>query len=267
LGNSVDQLQTGSINLQVSNNTGVDWALYAATVATPRNNPAATSVILDGGGTVMLDVAAAIGRLEVGGAASGKLQIASTGLVTVAGDYSQAVNGVVQFELGASDSGAITAAGQVYLAGSLEVSLETGFSPAVGDSFALIGATSVLGEFDQAQLPELAEDFTWHLEYDSTEVILKVLYSADFNADSLVGPEDLAIWQAAYGVSGQGDADGDGDTDGRDYLIWQRQVGSSAFGPAQASTVPEPHVSAVLGLAVMGLLQFRSGPRAKRRKP
>ena len=40
LGSQLAQLQSGSINVQINDDTGLDWALYAATVATPRSDPA-----------------------------------------------------------------------------------------------------------------------------------------------------------------------------------------------------------------------------------
>lgn len=46
--------------------------------------------------------------------------------------------------------------------------------------------------------------------------------SPDFNTDGYIGGDDLEIWQSGYGVNDAGDADGDGDTDGRDFLKWQR---------------------------------------------
>jgi hypothetical protein len=47
--------------------------------------------------------------------------------------------------------------------------------------------------------------------------------NADFNGDQFVDALDLEIWHSAFGQNDLGDADGDGDTDGRDFLHWQRQ--------------------------------------------
>jgi hypothetical protein len=63
-----------------------------------------------------------------------------------------------------------------------------------------------------------------------------------------VDGDDLVVWKAAYGVNANGDADGDQDSDGQDFLLWQRNVGNMTTG---ISAVPEP--SAVLLAAVAGL--------------
>jgi hypothetical protein len=47
-----------------------------------------------------------------------------------------------------------------------------------------------------------------------------------------------------------GDADGDGDVDGRDFLVWQRQVAASA---PEFASVPEP---ATLSLFLFTALVF-----------
>jgi hypothetical protein len=77
----------------------------------------------------------------------------------------------------------------------------------------------------------------------------EVITSADFDVDSDVDADDLAIWQTAYGTnSNDGDADFDGDTDGRDFLLWQRQF-TGAGGPLSAVTVPEPASLVMLMMA------------------
>lgn len=70
--------------------------------------------------------------------------------------------------------------------------------------------------------------------------------SSDFTGDGVVNQADLSVWRNAYGVNANGDADGDGDTDGRDFLIWQKQVSTGAL--TSFKSVPEP-ASAILFLA------------------
>jgi lysophospholipase L1-like esterase len=56
---------------------------------------------------------------------------------------------------------------------------------------------------------------------------------------SLAEPSLLRFWQNAFGQNDGGDMDGDGDTDGRDFLILQRQGNTISTTPASA-VVPEP---------------------------
>jgi hypothetical protein len=75
---------------------------------------------------------------------------------------------------------------------------------------------------------------------------------ADFNDDTKVDADDLAVWKSSFGTTASGDADGDNDSDGNDFLIWQREFGAGAATTA-ISAVPEP---AALGLALAGSLLF-----------
>jgi uncharacterized protein (TIGR03790 family) len=84
-------------------------------------------------------------------------------------------------------------------------------------------------------------------EYDSANL------TADFEVDSQVNGNDLDIWEFGYGKNAAGDADGDGDTDGRDFLIWQRQASGTTASEAPANqTVPEPGTA----LLLLGLSSF-----------
>jgi hypothetical protein len=116
---------------------------------------------------------------------------------------------------------------------------------------------SVTGVFNDAK------QFVFQAEFTNGDFGL-LLYSpgsittyteADFNIDGDVDETDLDWWRNAYGTSSLGDADGDGDTDGRDYLIWQRQfTGSSNQSPL---AVPEPTVWCLV-VIILGFAQHRS---------
>lgn len=98
------------------------------------------------------------------------------------------------------------------------------------------------------------EDFTGiHFEEGAYQLKLTTapVLAADFDDNGSVNAADLAIWRGAYGVPGNvaGNADGDNDTDGADFLVWQRERGS---GPLQgAAAVPEPCGLALAALALM----------------
>ena len=89
------------------------------------------------------------------------------------------------------------------------------------------------------------------------------LLIGDVNRDDVVDAADLALLQGAYGQTSAGDLDADGDTDGRDFLLWQRGFGKAglvgSFQPtaivryepsAAAVALPEP---ASLGLLLLGV--------------
>lgn len=81
--------------------------------------------------------------------------------------------------------------------------------------------------------------------------------SADFNTDSLVNGVDLEMWQQAYGISVAGDADNDGDSDGNDFLIWQRQFLSGTELPSENTSIPEPSCFLLSTVCVLSLVIHR----------
>ncbi len=75
------------------------------------------------------------------------------------------------------------------------------------------------------------------------------LSGADFNGDGQVDSDDLATLLGAFGVSVAGDTDSDSDTDGADFLAWQRGfTGNLSTATSGAHAVPE---SSTLLLAVV----------------
>jgi autotransporter-associated beta strand protein len=78
------------------------------------------------------------------------------------------------------------------------------------------------------------------------------LRPGDFNGDGVVNGLDLAQWRHDAGVNGGSDADYDGDSDGNDFLIWQRNV---VAGPlvAAAGQAPEPGGIVLVACAAVAL--------------
>jgi hypothetical protein len=79
---------------------------------------------------------------------------------------------------------------------------------------------------------------------------------ADFNEDTFVNAADLTMWKGAFGLNANGDADGDNDSDGRDFLIWQRNFGATSSLPAGSgafAAVPEPSgaLAAIMSAATL----------------
>jgi len=247
LGTFLDEMQSGSVNVQINDDTGLDWAIYTVTVATPLSDTSITSVFIDGGGTVTVDSAVSpVGQLNLGSTGSGTLMVTGSGVVDVDGDFSQSATGSLEIEI-TGDSigqfGTIEVLDDAVLDGALDVTLGGLFDPDAGDTFQILSASSVSGTFDTVDLPALAAGLVWRVDYQSSNVSLDVLFSADFNGDGTVDGDDLADWHIGYGSllanHADGDADGDGDVDGQDFLIWQTQEGLSA--PLSAVVqIPEP---------------------------
>jgi hypothetical protein len=126
------------------------------------------------------------------------------------------------------------------------------FVPMLGQTFNIITANTVTGEFDYADVSGMPNGLTFHIEYLPNAVQLQVVstpfYSADFDEDGDVDATDLVIWDGAYDLNQLGDADGDNDSDGNDFLIWQRQVGSKP-AVAAGGAVPEPAMGGLLLVA------------------
>jgi hypothetical protein len=94
----------------------------------------------------------------------------------------------------------------------------------------------------------------WAGYIDNIRLMPTPVLDADFNDSGLVDTVDLGLWRTAFGTTAVGDADGDGDSDGFDFVVWQRQLGTAG---APVSAVPEPATAGLAGLCVVGALMRR----------
>ncbi len=270
LGAFLDEMQSGSVNVQINDDTGLDWAVYTVAVATPSNDPTNTSVFIDGGGTVTVDSAVGpVGQLSLGASGTGTLVVKGSGVVDVDGSFSQSATGSLAIEItgdAMGQYGAMDILGDASLDGALDVTLGGLFEPEAGDRFRILSASNVNGSFDpdKINLPPLADGLVWRVDYQSSFVSLNVLFSADFNGDNSVDGDDLLSWNAGYGsqmaLHVDGDADGDGDVDGQDFLVWQIQNGFSA--PLSAAVqIPEPTAGFLALSSVLFVIRFVKLPK------
>jgi hypothetical protein len=118
------------------------------------------------------------------------------------------------------------------------------------------GTIDFTGFFGKYEITVGGETFALDLAKGTDQYSLIVDIPPDFNGDDMVNHLDLNIWEAAYGVNDIGDADGDGDTDGDDFLLWQRWSGfGSALTTSDVATIPEPAaLSLMAGVALIGQL-------------
>jgi hypothetical protein len=81
--------------------------------------------------------------------------------------------------------------------------------------------------------------------------------AADFDQNSVVDGNDLAIWKTGFGATSNvtptmGDADRNGRIDGADFLIWQREASPSTA----VAVIPEPS-TAILALGLLAAFGSR----------
>lgn len=163
----------------------------------------------------------------------------------------------------------LVADGDVIVDGYLNVDIDeispgVPFVPVLGSTFNIITGHTVTGQFDFADVPRMPNGVAFRINYLPNVVQLEVVnepfFSADFDDDGDVDPTDLAIWRGAFDLNQLGDADGDNDSDGNDFLTWQRQVGSKPVVPA-AHAVPEPGGFALLSTVCCGTALRARRPR------
>lgn len=87
--------------------------------------------------------------------------------------------------------------------------------------------------------------------------------AADFDENNEVNALDLSIWKTAYGVSSQGDSGSDDDTDGQDFLRWQRNA-SSFNSLAGAQAIPEPAGVSMIAACLLASLTSHRRSRSTR---
>lgn len=178
-------------------------------------------------------------------------------------DFIQTATGTLEINLGGTainDFDRMVVSGAAQLGGSLFVSLTGGFTPALGNSFAVLSATGgVTGTFDFRTLPSLGNGLVFDVVYNPTSVVLEVIQGLapdfdldgdadgddidllvteivamsngslfDLTSDGLVNTLDLTEWLDLAGEinlpSGNpyrpGDANLDGVVDGSDFGVW-----------------------------------------------
>ena len=258
MGAYLNKLQNGAVNVQLNDDTGLDWAMYVATVATPITSSTGPIVYLDGGGTTVVDAAiGGVGAVAVGGAGEGTLELRDHGTLAIQMDYVQLANGTLRMELSSAFPAgtAIAVADDAMLAGDLVIELAAGFVPVLDDSFELLQAIGgIVGGFENVLLPAVPSGLAWELEAGANSIVLTVVtggIGGDYNSDGVVDAADYTVWRDQLGSS---ESLANDDTPGvgmDDYTRWKTNFGQSAGGGASAHGVPEPAGGALLFMAAL----------------
>ena len=138
-------MQSGSVNVQINDDTAADWGMYVVTVAKPVADAVGPTVFLDGGGTSIVNstdyrTSCHAGRWRKLPAI---LQFQASGTVHLGEDYVQLANGSLSLELNASTlSHSIIQADGAELDGVLNVQLASGYTPAIGNEFHILDTSS-----------------------------------------------------------------------------------------------------------------------------
>jgi len=107
---------------------------------------------------------------------------ASAGTLAIQNTYTQDMSGSLGIEIGGLAPGTeydqLSIVGTAALSGTLMVTLINGYSPIPGDSFELLTAGAISGEFATLDLPPLTDTARWRVEYMPTAVSLTLITSS-----------------------------------------------------------------------------------------
>ena len=165
------------------------------------------SLVLNAGGMVTLEGGILGGSGQVFAHVNNVAGItspgSSAGTLTANGDYIQGIAGGLAIEIGGTSPGqydVLAITDDALLAGSLDVTFIDGFDPLVGQTFTVLTATNVFGEFDA-----IISCAGLNVTYNPDNVILTITSECpdcvgDTNADSQVNVTDLLALLAAWGL-------------------------------------------------------------------
>ena len=194
LGNNIT-LEAGA--LSVNGSMTISDTPIVSSGSTLAINGAATVNMLAGDALVSgtMRVTAAQGNLTVNGSAASAVSVdtvtgnvtmingqmtpgQSPGISTIHGDYLQATNGQLVMELAGASVGEfdqLIVNGTLTAGGQLHVWLLDGYDPAIGETFQLLTATTMIGDFDALQLGALGTGKRWDTSNFSTTGEIRVV--------------------------------------------------------------------------------------------
>ena len=189
----------------------------------------------------------------------------SLGVAVINAPYFQYFDGTLAIQLAGTTADTqydqLASNSAAFLAGKLQVSYLNGFSPALGNSFTVLTAQSIVGSFGSFDLPQLSAGQLWNIAQSSTAVTLTVVSDAgDFNKDGVVDSRDYIYWRKTNGTPAN-------------YQLWRSNLGNHAGGVFLAGgasvgaggglsygSVPEPSTGFLILMAGLLLGGLRCRP-------
>lgn len=170
--------------------------------------------------------------------------IAPDGAISITGDLSNLVDATIALDLFTGGNDKLEVSRNAFLNGTLEVSLQGGFEPTVGQMFTLLTYGNLIEEnFAELILPF---GYDWDLSVNGLtnslvlEMIAITSIPGDFDGNMMVNAADLALWEAGFGQPG-------GYT-GADFLDWQKNLGYGTL--STIGVVPEPGTTTLFALCL-----------------
>jgi len=117
-------------------------------------------------------------RIPAANARCGTLHLGVGSTLSVAGAFANE-SATLELVIGGRDAatefGTLSATGAATLTGSFSAALANGFTPRLGDSFRVLSAGAVIGQFSTANLPTLGGGLRFQLDYSATGITLTVV--------------------------------------------------------------------------------------------
>ena len=166
----------------------------------------------------------------------------SAGVIDVVGNYAQTATGTLEIEIDGLNQGSeydlLTITGAATLAGHLEVIFpDGGLAPAPGDSYQILIAGSVGGQFDTVNVVNLSPYLSMVVVYNPNDVTLDItgVVAGDCDLDGDADMDDYLDLETCIMGPGTGivpgcrcfDFDADGDVDLIDFAEFQPLFGGS----------------------------------------
>jgi autotransporter-associated beta strand protein len=276
-GNIIDSSATDNVSVvKVGNNT---QALSGANTYSGTTTVNGGSLLVNGThqmdatlavpvGDYTVNAGGALGGSGTIGAASDPVNVtvaggtlapgAGAGTLTLNGNYVQNTGSELAIEIGGSAAGAfdvLAVNGTANIAGTLDIDLINGFTPANGNSFTVLTATSVTGNLTLA-----GESSGFALQVNPTSLVLNfsaATVAGDYNNNGVVDAADYVLWRNGGPLQNEGATPGNVTVE--DYDFWRSRFGAtSGTGSgitAAVQAVPEPAALALLllGVALVGI--------------